>query len=918
MLVASLATLFAGGVASANPAEIEFFEKKVRPLLVERCYDCHSNGAKVKGGLLLDSREGWMAGGDSGAVILPGKSGESLLVEAIGYKNRDLQMPPKNPLSSAEIATLTKWIEMGAPDPRTAKIAAEASMGMSVEKGRKFWSFAPIGEVRIPQSEAKNPVDAFVFAKLAELGLKPAPVADKRSLIRRVTYDLTGLPPTPGEISAFLADNSPDAFAKVVDRLLASPQYGVRWGRHWLDVARYADSNGLDENLAFGHAWRYRDYVIDSFNTDKPFDIFLIEQIAGDLLEDANHETLTATGFLALGAKVLAEGDVEKLKMDVIDEQLDTLGKTFLGLTLGCARCHEHKFDPISQADYYGLAAIFKNTQSFSGTKTGVIKHWFEHSLATEEELEKVKQVNAKIAEKKKAVSSFKSKETARLRTEARSLATEYLVASTRIPFGASLAVVSKVAEPLGLHPRILHHCRMHLEYHAKDPVFAPWHEMAGKGGEVAIDQHYRKRFAEAEAAFAAARKADAKAKTIADADLEPYRAALHDLSGFLAVPAKPDHAFDAETYAKYMSLMEEQRVLESNAYDAPSAMGVKDAEEIAADIPLHIRGSHLNLGDPVVRDFPRVFQGSHPRPKLPEKQSGRLQLATWMADGNHPLTARVIVNRVWRWHFERGIVASTENFGVLGDAPSHPELLDYLAARFVESGWRIKDLHRLILASQTYQSASDHPDKATIARVDPENRLLAHFPILRLEAEQIRDSLLAVSGRLDLTLGGKTIPLRNKQFVFNHTSRDHTRYELLRRSAYLPVVRNHLCEIFQQFDYPDPTMPTGSRHSTVVAPQALLMLNSDLAMNAADALAKRLLAENMDDEARLNLAYELALGRKPESREIARALAFLGDLSSSALTNSATLAPESRQQAWTLFCQGLFASNEFIYLAAR
>jgi len=924
VVMATCRLLSSGNVlADDGPAAMEFFEKDVRPLLVKYCYECHSAG-DVDGGLNLDSKAGVASGGDSGVVVVAGAPEQSLLIEAVRYKNQDLQMPPKGRMSDAAIAILEKWVRLGVPDSRTEnRPGTVRPTGMTIEDGRDFWSFKPVADPAVPSVEngdwVQTPIDAFVLAKLEGRKTGPAEQADKRTLIRRVTFDLIGLPPTPEEIAAFLADKSSDAFEKVVERLLESPQYGVRWGRHWLDVARYADSNGLDENLAFGNAWRYRDYVVDSFNDDKPFDQFLIEQLAGDLVPGSTRETKTATGFLVLGAKVLAEPDKEKLFMDTIDEQLDTIGKAFLGMTIGCVRCHDHKFDPIKQTDYYALAAILKSTRTFGDTQTGVIKHWHEYSMATEDELADLKKINAELAKKKSAASSFKSRATVKLRDEARAKAADYLAAAAKFSPDTSLTEVSAIAEPLGLHPRILHHCRLHLHYHADDPVFAQWHSLKssedGEEEEAAkqIETHYRSLFEKVESALAAARKKDAKTKTLDDKSLEPVRAALYDLSGFLAVPPKPEFAFDEETLAEYYRLMEDARLAESNAPDGPSIMGVADGP-VLTSLPIHIRGSHRNFGEPVGREFPEVMRTSSVRPVLPRNQSGRLELARWMASTQHPLTARVYVNRVWRWHFGAGIVKSTENFGRLGDRPSHPELLDWLARRFMESGWSTKELHRLILSSNTYQMASSHSD-ATIAEADPENRLLWKFGLRRLEAEQIRDSILAVSARLDAELGGKTVPLRNRQFVFNHTSVDHTKYDSLRRSLYLPVIRNNVYSLFSQFDFPDPTMPTGSRNATVVAPQALLMMNAGLVMESADHLAKMLLNEGLDNAGRVNLAYERALGRLPSESESKRSLVFISDATSTGLTDAANVDTEAEHRAWSMFCQSLFASNEFIYL---
>lgn len=906
---------------SACADDSEFFEKHVRPLLVQACYECHSTD-HPDGGLDLQTAAGVQAGGDSGAAVVPGKTEESLLVEAVRYQNRDLQMPPDGKLPDDAIEILEKWVQLGAPDPRTETARAKGpSMGMSIEEGQKFWAFQSISDPPIPnvqQSDwVRTPIDAFVLSELERLDIKPAQPADKRTLIRRVTFNLTGLPPTPEEVAEFVTDESDDAFSKVVGRLLNSSAYGVRWGRHWLDVARYADSNGLDENLAFGNAWRYRDYVVESFNKDKPFDRFLIEHLAGDLLPDSNEETITATGFLVLGAKVLAEPDREKLEMDTIDEQLDTIGKAFLGMTIGCARCHDHKFDPLLQSDYYALAAIFKSTKTFGDTNTGAIKHWYEHSFATEQQLEELKKVDAEIARLKSSASSFKSKAMADIRTSARGKAAEYLMAASMFSADATLKEVAKIAERWQLHPRILHHCRRHLLYNADDPVFAYWHNVTrsatpdNKAGRESIEEHYRLLFQQVHDALTEARKANPKAQTIGDKKLEAARKALFDPSGFLTVPAKPEFAFDEQTLTEYHKRMEAARIAESGAPDAHAVMGVTDGT-VLASLPIHIRGSHRNLGELIERGFPKVMQAVAAQPTLPSDQSSRLELANWMASADHPLTARVYANRIWRWHFGTGLVGTTENFGVLGDRPTNPDLLDWLASELIRSGWSTKHLHRLILSSSVYQMSSSH-GVSDVLNVDPENRLLWKFPLQRLDAEQIRDSILAVSGRLDDRLGGKTVPLRNRQFVFDHTSIDHTKYDSLRRSIYLPVIRNNVYSFFGQFDFPDPTMPTGSRHSTVVAPQALLMMNAELVMDSADQFATTLMESPQGPE-RVVRAYERALARPPTAAEIRRALAFIKDCSTASESNG-TRSLEAQHQSWSMFCQSLFASNEFIYV---
>ncbi len=835
--------------AAPTSQQVEFFEKQIRPILAERCYECHSAEKKQKGGLALDTREAVLRGGDTGPALVAGNPDKSLLIEAVRYTNHDMQMPPKKRLAESEVKALEGWVKMGAPDPRDAAPMTKNGRVIDVAEGRKFWSFTPLARVNVPgekiqppsteptvpavqvavkaadeknsgtakpsAAQAKtddtkaappviNPIDAFIRAKLTEKGLTYAPLADKRTLIRRATFDLIGLPPTPKEVDDFLADNSHDAFDKVIERLLASPHYGERWGRHWLDVARYADSNGMDENIAFGNAWRYRDYVVRAFNDDKPFDQFLSEQIAGDLLP-RNEDALAATGFLALGARVLAEPDMQKLEMDIIDEQIDTLGKAFMGMTLGCARCHDHKFDPVTQEDYYALAGIFRSTRSIAAEKMGAIKFCYEHSLATPEQVEAKKKFDADVKAKKAEVAAF-----------------------------------SKIA------------------------------------------------------------KDDAKGA-----------------------------ALDAATVAKIAEMNKAVEDFTAKQPELPGLMSIAD-DKIVKTLPVHIRGSYLTLGKPVERGFPEVMRTSFAQPILPAKHSGRLELARWMARSEHPLTARVMVNRIWRWHFGAGIVASTDNFGILGAKPSHPELLDWLARTFIESGWSVKDMHRLIMKSETYRQASSanaergmrnaelvsapnaaigltaipHSELRNPHLVDPENRLLWRANIQRLEAEQIRDAMLFTSGWLSPEIGGKTIPLKNREFVFNHTSKDATTYESPRRALYLPIIRNHLYDMLEQFDYPDPTMPTGSRNSTVIAPQALIMMNAPVVMQSADKLAARL-APLSDDTQRVQHAYALLYGRPPTAQETADALALLREFS----------ATEKPDRALSLLCQTLYAANEFIYL---
>jgi hypothetical protein len=798
ILIASLVTVSAAAADQPTEDQLRSFESTIRPLLAEHCYKCHGE-KKQWSGLRLDSREALLAGGDLGPAVVPGQPNESRLIVAVRHTDDDLKMPPDSKLTDQQIADLSRWVEMGAPFPDTTKIARQA------DRNPNHWSFKPPGNVALPQvgnsERLQSPIDAFIVARLESAGLAPAPPADKRTLIRRLTFDLVGLPPTPAEIEAFLADGSPDAVSRVVDRLLSAPQYGERWGRHWLDVARYADSNGLDENIAHGNAWRYRDYVVEALNSDKPYDRFVIEQVAGDLLPAAEqkqrHEQLIATSFLAIGPKVLAEVDEAKMQMDIVDEQIDTFGRAFLGLTLGCARCHDHKFDPIDTADYYGLAGIFKSTAVMEHYKK--IARWHENVLPSPETDALKAKYDEQLAAKKQELASF-----------------------------------------------------------------------------------------------------------IATAD-EGVR---ESLSAGASIPDKLEAHYSAETKAQLKKLRDELTQLEKNPPDLPAAMGAKDDK--IADEPIRIRGNPLKLGAVVSRHVPPTIRGPSP-PEFTSVQSGRLELAQWLTSAEHPLTARVLTNRLWRWHFGSGLVHTTDNFGLLGEQPSHPELLDWLARRFIADGWSIKNLHRLILSSSTYQQSSRNSEiriqnsesggNHSAFASDAENRLLSRFPIRRLEAEELRDALLAVSDQLDFSFGGSLLNVKNRAFFFDHTSKDMTDYTSRRRSLYLPVVRNNVFPVFQLLDFPDPATATSDRSTTTIAPQALLMLNSDLVIEAAEQLAARITANHENDARGVNDVYQVAYGRTARPREISASLEFI------------TRAAPSRALAWTAFCHTILASNEFAYV---
>ena len=801
LMIAATVAGFAADVPKppAQSADgIRYFETHIRPLLVKHCYECHGE-KKQESALRLDTWAGLMKGGDTGTAIVAGKPAQSLLLTAVKYQDPNLQMPPEKRLSKQEVTKLEHWIKIGAPHPdATGTPVAVKKKRISIEEGRKFWSFRKPEKPRLPEIKNRkwtnSEIDRFILQKLKEHGLKPAPPADKRTLIRRTNQSLIGLPPTAKEVEDFLKDESADAFEKVVDRLLASPHYGERWGRHWLDVARYADSNGLDENIHHGNAWRYRDYVVNSLNKDKPYDQFLIEQIAGDLLspegvdEARRHERIVATGFLMIGPKVLAEVDETKMEMDIIDEQLDTLGRAVMGLTLGCARCHDHKFDPIGHDDYYALAGIFKSTKTMEHyTK---IARWWEVPIPNAEDKKRQADHKKQIDEAKSKVDSFIAE------------ANKKVVAS--LPEGTS-------------------------------------------------------------------------------------------------VEGNPEEKFPAETKADLKKLREAVTKLEKAPPAVSTAMAV--AEREAKDLPIHIRGSHLTLGDVVPRRFPRVLAGDN-QEAFPKDKSGRLKLARWLTSADHPLSSRVIVNRVWRWHFGNGLVGSPDNFGIIGQKPVNQPLLDWLAVSLPQNGWSLKWLHKKILMSQTWQMSSQLDEHAQ--SVDPENRLQWRANVKRLEAEAIRDSILAVSGQLDRKFGGTLITIANRSFFFDHTSKDLTDYSSVRRSIYLPVVRNHLYDVFSLFDYSDAGSVVGSRGTSTVAPQALFMMNSEFMQKASDALAKRIKSSRNNEE-KVKALYRLVLTRPPTDGELKNTLYFL--------RRSKQLSEKAETDSIQLLAQALLSSNEFIYL---
>lgn len=785
--------------AKPTPEQLAFFEKNIRPVLVRECYTCHAATAeKLKGGFQLDTREGIRKGGDTGPAVVPSGIKQSLLIKAIKQTDDELKMPPKRKLSDDIIADFEKWVTMGAPDPRDGSPSLTRKAGtIDIEAGRKFWAFQPPKKPSIPAVKdttwPKSDIDRLLLVELEAKGLKPVGDADARTLIRRVHFDLVGLPPTPEDVAAFVKEYAAKpqaALEAAVDRLLASPQFGERWGRHWLDVARYAESSGRSVNFAYPHAWRYRDYVIASFNADKPYPQFIREQLAGDLLaardDPQKAEFLVATGFLAIGPKAHDERNPRQFRMDLADEQIDATFQAFQGLTVACARCHDHKFDPIPQKDYYALAGIFTSTETCYGT-IRVIQSNHPSPLVT-------------------------------------------------LPKEADVVIP---LEPLTTERR------------------------------AAIDKQ-----------------------------IQDVRDQMSKLSG-------QDSFIQRIFLGSRVSTLQSQLALyESDGTPKPLAMGVRDSR-LAGDARLLQRGELDQPGDTVRRGFPQVLTTQQPtfRRFGGSNGSGRRELADWIASSNNPLTARVMVNRVWLHLIGRGLVPMPDNFGASGQPPSHPALLDFLAVSFAESGWSVKKLIRSIMLSRAYQLSSQFD--AQNFEADPDNVLVWRMPKRRLEAEALRDSMLSLAGRLDLTPPKGSPVARggegNLSFRFRGGGGDQALTDA-HRSVYLSIIRDGLPETLMLFDFPDPSLITGERATTTVPAQSLYLMNNPFVIRQAEAMADKLTTSSDDEAGRLTRAYELCFARPPSDKELKSAQQFIDSYSKR----------QTRRAAWTALCQALFASAEF------
>jgi len=892
LIIALLALLGATAHADDGAEREAFFESKVRPILTDRCFGCHSaRASKFKGNLALDSLEGILKGGDLGPAVEPGDPVESLLIQAVGYDDESLKMPPKQKLPDEEIAVLRRWVAEGPTFPKSVASPAAKTRGIDFAEARKHWAYQPARRLEPPRVEdaawPTTPVDSFVLAKLEAAGLSPSPPADRRTLLRRVSYDLIGLPPTAEEAAAFEADRSGNAYDKIVDRLLASPRYGERWGRHWLDVARYADTK--DGVLMYGDdrvrpfAYTYRDYVVRAFNEDTPFDRMIREQLAADAVAPKDEPwRLAAMGFLTLGR------GFDNNAHDQIDDKIDVVTRGLLGLTVACARCHDHKYDPIPTADYYSLYGVFAGAEpplelpAIDDPARTAGRKAFEDSAAA----------------KRSEIRKFLDDQHAMLSEEARKRSGDYLIrAGTTPPDPLETAVFFMSLDREQLRPPIVARWRRVLKRRAvpSDPVFGPWSELmtlddeavAARAGSILAKWAQRPAGTGPGAlnplvgsalnaaplrsrADVARAYADLLSRIYEGANAGPPDSADEARRQILDIvqgAESPSHITRGQTVA-FMSrvdidaygpkVVELDRMTVKAADPAPRAMVLVDSEQ--PYMPrIFVRGNPAQPGDAVPRRFLRILSGDDSKPFA--RGGGRLDLAEAIADPMNPLTGRVIVNRVWMHHFGEPLVSTPSDFGERSTPPSHPELLDDLAARFVEGGWSLKALHRLIVLSSAYRQAS--ADRPECRKFDPENRLLWRANRRRLDFEAMRDTLLSVSGRLDATMYGRPGDVANDP-------------RNARRTVYGLVDRQSLPAVFRAFDFASPDVSVERRPLTTVPQQALFGMNSSMAVEQARALAARPEVAGPDPRASIRALYRLILARDAGPDEVETAARFL------------------------------------------
>ena len=873
----------------------EYFERRVRPVLFEHCSQCHGEQLQSAG---IDFREPKTV---LGTAVISGDE-SSPLIRAVRYESA-IKMPPSSKLPSESIDSLVNWVRMGAPWPGYEPVEAREHTVEAVPES-DHWAFQPIADPAVPDvgtsDWVRNDIDRFILARLRENGLDPAPEAGKLTLLRRATFDLHGLPPSIEDVRGFAEDSGTGAFGSLVENLLGSPHYGERWGRHWLDVARYADSSGVDEDHPFGDSWRYRDYVVDAFNDDLSFRQFAREQIAGDLLPappgaPVNARGIVATGFLALGPMAFAQRDPVQKKYDVVDEQVDTLSKAFLGLTVACARCHDHKFDPILTTDYYALAAIFASTRTFDDWRRDGSRY-YKHPLIGQEEYERYRARADKIDRLETITNVARQIAVLRfLSTGPVAQVSDYMLATV----GA--------AGVEGLDGETLDWFRDYLEPRPSPrPHLARWRATQG---DAAVAASYRDELAETVGARLAQfeewlGQAMEAEEPISRAELFGlfselpkslfYRDLFNDEAPFDVEYDEVADRISGPDRSRIKSLETKMATLrEALPEEPPMANSVAEGEVVHQRV--FVRGQHKNPGTSVAKRFPLVLAGLD-QPEIPSG-SGRLELANWIVSERNPLTARVIVNRVWLWHFGEGLVRTPDNYGVRGEPPTHPLLLDWLARRFMEDGWSVKDLHRMIMDSATYRMSSSISNEAY--EKDPENRLWSRFERRRLSIEELRDSYLRISGRLEPKVGGDTDVGSGDLVEFDRNNRRIDPDDYTRRSIYLPLMRNKLPNLLGLFDFGDATTANGKRSTTNVAPQALYLMNSDFARGAADAIVETL---DGSDSERVEQAYRRVLSRPPTVEEHDRAVTYVQ-------------AYTAERPAWTSLCKMLLASNEFHFV---
>ena len=875
---------------SADDRQEQFFETEIRPILAEHCIQCH--GADEQSGeLRLDSADALRTGGERGPVLDRDRPGESRLLQAVRYEG-ELEMPPDGKLSDAQIAALTKWIESGADWPADRAVLTPEAAKI---KAADHWAFQPVIDPPVPAADAdwvRTPVDAFALARLHENGLQPSPEADRRTLIRRVSYALTGLPPTPEEVAEFVADANPQAYQELVDRLFTSPQHAEQWARHWLDVARYSDSKGYiyaREERFWVHAWTYRDWVVRALNEDMPYDRFLLLQMAADQVPDRRHDDLAAMGFLTIGRRFLG------VERDIVDDRIDVVTRGAMGLSVACARCHDHKYDPIPTADYYSLYGVFDSSRE----EYVRIDPATPNGDAFETELRKrQKQYRHKLAEMRAEWSG-----------RVRSRIAEYLKAQTELSKYPEQGF-DQILEKTDILPQFVRAWRSRLDQAAltDDPVFVPWHAYFAIRGEHftadaiaatdSLQQQADRINPLVQAAFenppatfedvieryaslltdidnqwqslatAAAEGLAREATGLADPAAEQLRRVMYGPGAPCEVPDEPivhtEDYCDSGTCTELWRLRGEiDRWLINAEQPVAYALTLND-RDWPREPHIFRRGNPANRGDPVPRQFLKLFSGESREPF--SIGSGRLELAQAIIDPANPLTSRVIVNRVWAQHFGEGLVRTPSDFGTRAESPSHPQLLDWLASRLIENGWKLKDLHRLIVLSSTFRQSSPGPDansqRALARRIDPDNRLLWRMNAHRLTFEEFRDSLLAAAGELDLTIGGRPAELFKAPYP-------------QRRTLYGLVDRQFLPGTLRMFDFANPDLHIPQRSETTVPQQALFVMNHPLFLERAKALAESV-SDNLDPAQRVAAMYEHVYQREPTPQEASAALGFV------------------------------------------